>query len=317
MRLPVTGRYLFIGLVGQLAIVHPVYGIANVPKDVYDKLVEQQGTKSAFTDLGTALGELVTGVLSNTGTGGQTLPTIVDRFTTKLKIAATTLSQANPSTLSQYGFTDPTRAKAAASALMSYSGYIAELPHTPVLPDFSNQLVPIPQDFWNPDDPAPEMYSDTKPAEIFPLLEKFARYVDNQGVELTNYRSLIQWLFAARYNPAQQTEDLNMEFFDQFMDRMRALSSNVQDVLQQYVNIWFEINGQYTFGGGLDVDFYNDQRELQAYLETRAAELKEVMAALWECHGFIGMVRIYEPYVEPPKREKKKGKGKKDPAGTW
>ncbi|KAK6333064.1 hypothetical protein TWF718_010888 [Orbilia javanica] len=308
---------LVVGVVSQFAIFGSVLGVANVPKELFDALLAQPGTKSAFSDVGNALGELVRGVLSDTGTGGQTLPALVDRFTTKIKITAETIMKIPADDVEKYGFPTPDRAKAAAAALMQYRAYIIELPQTPVLPDFLNQPVPILRDFWNPDDKTPEEYSVTKPAQIFPMLEKLARYVDIRDVEYDNYRAIIQWFFAVRYDAVNETEDLDLDFYDQFLDGIRALNSNIHDVLQQYVNIWFEISSKFTLGGGLDSTFYEDQRALQAYLETRSTELKTIMAGFWRTSGFIGMVRIYEPYVEPPKKEKKGGKGGKGaPAST-
>ncbi|KAK6512512.1 hypothetical protein TWF481_001396 [Arthrobotrys musiformis] len=320
MRFPGGGKYLLVGLVSQLAIFNPVIGVANVPKELFDALLAQPGTQSAFTAVGTALGALVENVLSNTGSGRQTLPTLVDRFTTKLKIAAETIIRIPAEDLANYGLTSPEQAKQAARAIMQYRGYITEIPQTPVLADFLNQPVPIPQDFWNPDDKTPETYSEDKKPLLFPMLEKLARYINARGVEYDNYRALIQWFFAARYDAVNETEDLDLEFYDQFVDGIRSLSSNVQDVLGQYVNIWFEISQKYTLGGGLDSEFYEDQRELQAYLEARMGELKAVMTGFWSTHGFLGMVRYYEPYVEPPPKEKKgkgKGKGKKGKETTW
>ncbi|KAK6508604.1 hypothetical protein TWF506_010688 [Arthrobotrys conoides] len=314
MRVPGGGKRLLVGIVSQLAIFSSVYGIAYVPKQLFDKLLADQGTKSAFTDIGIALNNLVEGVLNSTGSGDHTLPSIVDRFTTKLMIAEAEIKATPAENLQQYGFTSPTEAKKATDALMQYRGYITQIPQTPVLPDFLNQLIPIPQDFWNPNDKTPEKYSIDNPPQLFPLLEKMAKYFETAGVEFNNYREVIQWLFLTRYDGTNDVEELDMDFYDQFMDGIRALNSNVYNVLERYINIWLAINAKYTFGGGLDSSFYEDQRELQAYLETRWVELKAVMTGFWQTGGFTGMVRIYEPYVEPPPKVKKK-KGK-EPASS-
>ncbi|KAK6527211.1 hypothetical protein TWF281_010401 [Arthrobotrys megalospora] len=317
MRFSGTGKHFIVGLIGQLAIVNSVFGLANVPKDFFDEFIERKSSRDAFVTLGNALADLVGGMLGETGTGGQTLPTTVTRLTTRLRDAAETitgLDLTTPEALEQYSFTSPAHATAAASALMTYRAFVADIPHATVLPGFSSQPVPIPQNFWNPQDKAPETYSVQNPAQIFPILEKLSRYIANRGIQLDDYKAVIQWVFFAHYDAANQTEDLDIYFFEQFLDGIRALSSNVHDVLGKYVNLWFEISTKFKFGGGLDEGFYEDQRELQGYLEARSSELKAVMAGFWGCHGFLSAVRIYEPFQEKPKT---KGKKKKDPAATW
>ncbi|KAF3228169.1 hypothetical protein TWF191_003106 [Orbilia oligospora] len=195
----------------------------------------------------------------STEVASQTLPAIVDRFTTKLKIVAETIEKIPVGDLEQYGFASPVEAKAAVLALMEYRGYVFELPQTLVLPIFKNIPVPIPQDFWNPNDKTPEKYSIEKPAQLYPMLEKMAKYFENAGVEYDNYRAVMQWIFVGRYDATNDTEDLDLDFYDQFVEGVRALHSNAYDVLQEWT------------------------------------ELKALMTEFWRTTGFIGMVRIYEP----------------------
>ncbi|KAF3120306.1 hypothetical protein TWF569_003325 [Orbilia oligospora] len=310
MRIPGGRNRLFVGFVSQLAIFNSVFGIANVPKYVFEGLVADPTTKSAFGHVGIAIGNLVNGVLNSTEVASQTLPAIVDRFTTKLKIVAETIEEIPVGDLQRYGFASLVEAKVAVSTLMEYRGYIFELPQTPVLRVFKNIPVPIPQDFWNPNDKTPEKYSIEKPAQLYPMLEKMAKYFENAGIEYDNYRAVMQWIFAGRYDATNDTEDLDLDFYDQFVDGVTALNSNAHDVLEEYVGVWVRISSRFTLGGGLDSSFYEDQRDLQAYLENRWTELKALMTEFWRASGFIGMVRIYEPYVEPPPKEKKKKKGK-------
>ncbi|EPS42085.1 hypothetical protein H072_3895 [Dactylellina haptotyla CBS 200.50] len=263
------------------------------------------GMTRPFGQLGLAFEQFADGALSESSSE-QPLQQLAMEFAAKLRetvgmIQAMDLT--TPEGLAQTPFISEKQGVFATEALLGFAKIASYIPRdAPVTSQFLNKPVPIPRDFWDPDDENPQVYTVQKPAFIFPTIDRIATYIQNSGRNLNSPEGIIFWVFAA-YRDHQFVE-LDLNFFEDFQMGMLAIRAALIKAIEIFTGTWATIGMRYNLADGLDSNFYEEMVQMQAYLEHRKTDLDAVTKAFWDCYSSL---QIFSGF-QPPKPRKKKTK---------